>query len=182
MRVIAGTARGTRLATAKDERIRPTLDRVREALFNILAPRIENARFLDLFAGTGANGIEALSRGAAAATFVDNDGRSLAIVRRNLAAARVAARARLHRFSLHRDLAALAEGREQFDVIFADPPYGFGEYEALLAGVCQHSLLAPGGVMVVEHARRATIASGTTGLECTRQAEYGDTSLSFYAE
>ena len=100
MRVIAGTARGMRLAAPAGLRVRPTSDRVRESLFNIIAPRIEGARFLDLFAGTGANGIEALSRGAAFCSFVDQDARSLAVVRGNLEVTRLIARAQLHRCKL----------------------------------------------------------------------------------
>jgi 16S rRNA (guanine(966)-N(2))-methyltransferase RsmD len=178
MRVIAGQARGVRLVAPKGTQIRPTLDRVRESLFNILAPRVEGARFLDLFAGTGANGIEALSRGAAEAIFVDSDAQSLQCVEENLRRTRLEAGARRLRMVLPRELAAL---HGPFDLIFADPPYRFPEYAELLEGVSARGLLAAGGLLVVEHERRVELPEAVGNLTRTRQARYGDTLLSFYA-
>ncbi|NIA13911.1 MAG: 16S rRNA (guanine(966)-N(2))-methyltransferase RsmD [Nitrospiraceae bacterium] len=180
MRVIAGTAKGTRLAAPKGLQVRPTLDRVRESLFNILGPRIAGARFLDLFAGTGANGIEALSRGADRAVFVDQDQRSLGCVRHNLEATHLSTRAVLHRLSLSKAMAALrADGL--FDIVFADPPYAFQDYSLLLELSADDTVLAPEGVVVIEHDIRAEIPGATGRLSQYRTGKYGDTALSFFA-
>lgn len=179
MRVIAGQAKGIQLSPPpKELAIRPTLDRVREALFSILMPRLEGARFLDLFAGTGANGIEALSRGAARCTFVDSDARALKLVRGNLVRAKLERGAECLKLILPKDLRAL---RASFDIVFADPPYAFSDYEALLSGLQTYSLLSPDGVFILEHTRRAAPPERVETLLRTRQADYGDTVLSFYA-
>jgi 16S rRNA (guanine(966)-N(2))-methyltransferase RsmD len=181
MRVIAGTARGVRLIAPKGLDVRPTLDRVRESLFNILAPRLEDARFLDLFAGTGANGIEALSRGARTAVFVDSEPRSLEVIRRNLEAARLAAAATCFRVVLPGALDDLGRKEQPFDVVFADPPYVFADYDRLLAGVGETGLMAQDGIAVIEHAARMIIPENAGGLVRYRQAVYGDTALSFFS-
>jgi len=180
MRVIAGTARGARLEAPKGMRVRPTLDRVRESLFNILTPRLPGCRFLDLFAGAGGNGIEALSRGAAAAVFADNDRRSLAAIERNLKHTGLAQHAEVVRCTLPGGLRSLASNAEPFDVVFADPPYDFREYAALLEAVADAKLLNEGGVLVVEHERHAALPEETGGLKCSRHKSYGGTNLSFY--
>ncbi len=178
MRVIAGLAKGIKLSPPpKELAIRPTLDRVREALFSILMPRLEGARFLDLFAGTGANGIEALSRGAAGCTFVDGDARALKLVRENVARAKLERGAECLKLEVPRDLGRL---KGPFDVIFADPPYAFAEHEALLKGLQQFALLSPEGVFVLEHGRKTDLPEQVEELVRTRQAKYGDTMLSFY--
>ncbi len=191
MRVIAGKARGVRLSVPRGRSIRPTADRVREACFSILGPRIENAGFIDLFAGTGANGIEALSRGAAWVVFVDAAPRSLAVVKANLDAADLGGNAVLLRSRLPRDLTRLARQLQPAQIVFADPPYDFTDYEPLLAGVARAGLLAPEGLLILEHASRLSFPEGephpadhSTGgvsIACTRRAEYGDTTLSFFA-
>jgi len=192
MRIIAGKAKGVRLSAPKGLEIRPTLDRVREALFSIIGPRIEGAAFLDLFAGTGANGIEALSRGARLCAFVDHDRRALAAIERNLEAAHLADLAEIHRLTLPEGLRELSppgsrvacqsgdwRSREGYDFIFADPPYAIDSYESLLSGIADGSLLAPDGMVIIEHAARIVIKGDNTGLEEVRLAKYGDTALSF---
>lgn len=180
MRVIGGEARGRRLEAPKGARVRPTLDRVRESLFNILAPRLSGARFLDLFAGSGANGIEALSRGASACTFVDNDETSLRVLRKNLDNTGLGARARVRRLPLPGGLDRLEEFEGGYDIIFADPPYIFSRHAALLAAVRNFGLLAEQGVIVLEHAARTELADELDGYRCSRRNRYGDTALSFY--
>lgn len=167
-----------RLAAPKGHGVRPTLDRVREALFNILAPRIAGACFLDLFAGTGANGIEALSRGALSAVFVDKEVRSLSAVRANLATTRLAGQARIMKLAIPVGLAQL-DG--PFDVIFADPPYEFRDFEALFGEIQRRDLLNSGGIIVLEHASRTPLEELIGGFSRTRQATYGDTTLSFFS-
>lgn len=180
MRVIAGQARGLRLAAPTGRDIRPTLDRVRESLFAIIGPAIEGV-FLDLFAGTGANGIEALSRGASSAEFVDSDKDSIALIRKNLETTRLAARGTVHRLSLPAALDKLAKNRAgYYDLIFADPPYAFVEYDALIAGIGERALLAPGGCLIVEHETRNPLAEAAGGLHAFRTAKYGECALTFY--
>ena len=186
MRVIAGTAKGTRLVALKELRVRPTLDRVREALFSILTPRVEGAHFLDMFAGTGANGIEALSRGAASATFVDNDARSLEMVRRNLDAARLAAKAVVCRLDLPKGLSTLSSLSTRYDIVFADPPYGFARdgpdaYAKLLDALYDARVLTVEAIVVIEHDFRSSLPEKTVHFACARQARYGETALSFFS-
>lgn len=179
LRVIAGTARGLRLASPSPGLpIRPTLDRVREAVFNILGPRLPQARFLDLFSGTGANGIEALSRGAAHACFVDGHSGALAIIRENLAHTRLDAQANCLYLRLPEELHRLSG---PFDIIYADPPHTFPAYAALLQGMGERTLLTPEGILVLEHARRMALEEGYGALHRVRQASYGETAISFFA-
>ena len=180
-----------RLAAPKGLDVRPTLDRVREALFSIIAPRIEEAAFLDLFAGTGANGIEALSRGAKHATFIDNDARALEAIRHTLEATRLAPQAKVRRLTLPNGLIKLSAADTSYDIIFADPPYDFTEYGLLLSRIRAGSLLAEGGMIIIEHASRHVgsksvrtcleIDTDLSGFQCTRRAQYGDTALSFFS-
>ncbi|HHY93322.1 MAG TPA: 16S rRNA (guanine(966)-N(2))-methyltransferase RsmD [Firmicutes bacterium] len=179
MRVIAGSERGRRLLCPPGQRVRPTSDRVREALFDILQHRIPEARVLDLFAGTGALGIEALSRGARQAVFVDDHPTSLATVRTNLERCGLTARAQVLRADAVTYLRRPATQDAPFDVIFADPPYRWGGTSALL-GRISPALLAPGGVVIYEHARKEEPPEQVGNLKRVRQQRYGDTVLSFY--
>ncbi len=171
MRVIAGTAGGLRLATLPGSATRPTLDRVRESLFAILAPRLEGARVLDLYAGTGALGIEALSRGAASCRFVDAEPRALSVVRENLRRTRLETAAEVSRLRLPGGLAQLrSEG--PYDIALLDPPYAEAPWEALLTGLLD--LLAAQGLAVCEHACRAPVPL-LPGWRQVRSAQYGQT-------
>jgi 16S rRNA (guanine(966)-N(2))-methyltransferase RsmD len=160
-----------------DRRIRPTLDRVRGALFNMLVLEIEDAEFLDLFAGTGANGIEALSRGAAHCVFVDNDAEAQKIIRENLFHTGLARQARCLPLSLPADLHRITGS---YDIIFADPPYHNDYYAALLEGIVGKELLKPEGLVVIEHDRRENMPESIAGVERTRFKHYGDAALSSY--
>lgn len=179
MRVIAGTARGTTLVAPKGLDVRPTRDRVRESLFSILGPNFQDTRFLDLFAGTGANGIEALSRGAAQAVFVENAPPTIQVIERNLVAAKVQPRAEIQRLTLPGGLRML-RGRT-FDFIFADPPYVFAEYHMLVQTIKEAGLLVPQGVLVVEHSSKSKAAALFGDILPFRVAVYGETSLSFFS-
>ena len=148
IRIIGGSLRGSRLAVPAREGLRPTPDRLRETLFNWLAPFIDGARCLDLYAGTGALGIEALSRGAASCTFVERDAGLAARLRGNLARLGVAAAARVEEADSVRWLAAgVAEPR---DIVFLDPPFGAGLWQASVDALEQHGWLAPGALVHVE--------------------------------
>lgn len=147
MRVISGSARGLKLTSLDGLETRPTLDRVKEALFSMLTPNLANARVLDLFAGSGALGIEALSRGSLSAVFVDSLPKALDIVKNNAALARVDANAT---FQLSDALSFLKKSSEQFDIIFLDPPYASDLYGRALSLIAENNLLSKDGVIAVE--------------------------------
>src|SRR5689334_16235027 len=176
MRVIAGKLKGRRLKTPTWDGLRPTSDKLRETLFNILAPRIAGARVLDGYAGTGAVGIEALSRGAAHVTFVERDRRAAALVAENLAHCGVAEGYAIIRASVARALDDGGDAAGPFDVMFFDPPYDEAVDEVLAAGGRR---LAPGGVLVFEHARRRLSREGLGALVRVREVQSGDSALTF---
>ena len=147
MRVISGSARGLKLISPTGLDTRPTLDRVKEALFSMLTPELRDARVLDLFAGSGALGVEALSRGSAEAVFVDNSPEARAAAAKNLENARLTGRAKVVPGDA---LKFLASQNEPFDIIFLDPPYGGGLYGKALGLVAERELLSPDGVIAVE--------------------------------
>ena len=193
MRVIAGKYRSRRLQTLRGTALRPSSDRLRETLFNILGPAIEGSLFLDLFAGSGAVGVEALSRGAHGAIFVENHPAGAALIARNLAslgiptAAQVASRktfagtAEILRMDAMEALERLASGGAHVDFVFADPPYAnVRAYENILAFLGESDLLARSGRVVAEHRRNRDLPAIAGHLERTRVLEQGDTALSFY--
>lgn len=179
MRIIAGTLKGRRLQAPTWEGLRPTSDKLRETLFNVLAPRLPGARVLDGYAGTGAIGIEALSRGAEVVTFVESDRRAQALIAANLAKCGVVSGYAIIRASLPRAFASLAAqpGFVPFDIILLDPPYDRLPDDALQDA---DVLLAPDGVLVLEHARRMTPPPQAGRLHRTRELHAGDSALAFY--
>ena len=178
MRVIAGEARGARLTVPKGPNVRPTLDRVRESLFNILGGRVQGASFLDLYAGSGANGIEALSRGAAHAVFVDKDVR---FVRENLRKTRLNRRGECLQANLPGGIGRL-DARGPFDIVFADPPFKFAKFDHLLELLAQEHLLAAKGIIVLEHSSRLALEDQIGPFAKDRERTYGETQLSFYLD
>ncbi len=179
VRVIGGAFRGLRLATLPGLELRPTADRVKEALFSMLAPRLPGARVVDCFAGTGALGIEALSRGAARVDLVERDPGSLALLRGNLARLREGTDARIR--ILSRD--ALQAGTWKgdilpLDLVLADPPYRRGLGEALLDVLAAAAPWAAGATVVLEH--EAARSPAHPAWVRTRERRYGDTALSFF--
>lgn len=169
MRVVAGTARGRTLVTPPGARTRPTTDRVREAIFNALGSRsaVEGARVADLFAGSGALGVEALSRGAGHATFVDTDRAARQAIRRNVEGCGFADRATIVAAPVARWLAGLRD--ERFELVFCDPPYAFEGWPALLASI-------PADLVVVESSTAVTLPEGWSLVRDTR---YGGTWVGF---
>lgn len=147
MRVISGTARGRKLVSPEGNQVRPTLDRVKEAVFNMLAFSVQDVSVLDLFAGSGGLGVEALSRGAARAVFVDASEASLRVVRENLALTRLEEKAACVCSDF---LTYLSGQRESFDLIFLDPPYAGGYLEPALLKIREKRLLAQNGLVVCE--------------------------------
>jgi len=176
MRIIAGSLKGRRLKTPSWEGLRPTSDRLRETLFNIVAPRVAASRVLDGYAGTGAVGIEALSRGAAHVVFVERDARAARLIAENLARCGVENGYAIIRADLARATPPGGEG--SFDLIVLDPPYADPQAGAMLARVGRW--LAPGGLLVLEHARRRPVPPVAGPLAHTRTVASGDSALSFY--
>ncbi len=174
MRVIAGSAKGRQLVCLKGEHTRPTTDRVKENLFNILTPYVSGAQVLDLFAGTGALGIEALSRGAAHCLFVEKDAAAARIVQQNLAAARVEDRSTLRRA----DALQVLRGGGQYDLILLDPPYPLGLIPKILEEISRNDLLRQDGIIAAENEGPLPEMAGS--LRRVDERRYGRVWLSFY--
>jgi len=180
LRIVAGQLKGRRIRVPRKPEIRPTADRVREALFSILAGAVEQANVLDLFSGTGALGLEALSRGAAGVVFVEEDPAVARALEDTLADLGVTERCRLVRADV---ISALDRGTVagRFDLILADPPYGSGLAERFLEIVARGTWLVDGGRLVVERpSNESTFADPAGSLAFQRSSRYGDTRLDFY--
>lgn len=184
MRVISGIYRSRRLVAPPGLATRPTSDRLRETLFNILAPRIPDATFADLYAGSGANGIEALSRGASMVFFVENSPPALEAIRLNLKSLGIVSGYGLEPRIASSFLRRAAEREQKLDIVFLDPPYNaIEEYAAtleLLGGECS-SLLNAESIVVAEHRRKQPLGKRYGMLARYRVREQGDTALSFFA-
>ncbi len=179
MRIVAGKYRGRRLATPTTQKIRPTADRVREALFSIIAARVPGARVLDLFAGTGALGLEALSRGAVQAVFVDRDAEAVHIIRANVRLLGVVDRVEVFHGEVSRVVKHLVERQSLFDILFMDPPYGKGHIESTLPilGALAH----PRGLLIAEHPVKELPPAASGDWRHIDTRTYGDTAISFYS-
>jgi len=177
--VIAGSAKGLRLRVPKGMRTRPTADRVKESLFNILGPAVSGARVLDLFAGSGALGIEALSRGAECATFVEQDPRAVEVIRENLRHTGLACRAHVVRARLPR--ARLPSACGPYTLIFMDPPYHEGLVPITFAWLLQAGVAATRALVVVEHSALEEIQFDLKNVRLLRRERIGDTSLTILA-
>ncbi len=180
MRIISGTKRGLRLVAAKGAAVRPTTDSVKELIFDVLGKAVVHGRVLDLYAGTGALGIEALSRGAARAVFVENSRAALRAIQENLKKAGFEDRAEILRLSALHGVKMLANLNERFDIILADPPYRAGLAEKTLVAVENADLVAPGGWVVLE--QRVDSSAGAVQIRYglhTRKRR-GDTEIFFY--
>lgn len=174
MRVIGGEFRSRKLQSMPGMDVRPTPDKVRESLFNIISQEIEGAVFVDAYAGTGAVGIEALSRGARHVIFIENDRAAADLIRRNLASFKAEARSRVIRGG-----AALYLGTLDADIAFIDPPYPKErEYQASMEALESK----PPGLVIVQHATRFALKGQYGPLQRTRSVKYGDNTLSFFSE
>jgi 16S rRNA (guanine966-N2)-methyltransferase len=183
MRIIAGTFRSRHLKPLKKLRIRPTSDMLRETLFNILGPGVRGARFLDLFAGTGAVGIEALSRGASDIVWVESHRAAAQLIRENLALLGIEHGARLLTLDAVGALARLESERgAPFDFIFLDPPYASErDYHSVLCGLEKSSLLGDSSVLIAEHRKTFQLPATLGRLRQFRSLKQGDAALSFYS-
>jgi 16S rRNA (guanine966-N2)-methyltransferase len=184
MRVIAGTYRSRLLSAPRGMRTRPTSDRLRETLFNILAPRLNGCRFVDLYAGTGAVGIEALSRGAEHVWFAENAEPALAALRQNLSALKISRGFTLEDRGVGAMLQRLSKLPQPVDLVFLDPPYDAeDEYTGTLnffGSVRGQALLAADPLVIAEHSSKVKLAKRYGALEHTRLVNQGDAALSFF--
>lgn len=178
MRITGGMGRGRRLKGPSGKRIRPTSEKVKQALFNILSDKIGGAVFLDLFAGAGGIGIEAISRGAARAVFVDASKDAVRLILANIQAADFADRAVV----IHSGAEAfLKRGGYTFDIVFLDPPYA-EDLEPLLRMISEADILSQDGIVVAERFKKQSSVERAGGLALFREARYGDTVLAFYSQ
>lgn len=182
MRIIGGSLGGLHLKAPKGYRVRPTADQVREAMFNILVSRfgVENIEILDLFAGTGALGIEALSRGASSAVFVDANTEAQRTIRTNLTTTHLLGRGHLIRSYASKGIKIVEDQGLQFGGVFLDPPYREGWVDKILRLLASSAILAPQAWVVVEHDHQEVGADEYTSLVLTDRRRYGKTGVSFY--
>ena len=182
MRIIAGKFRSRQLKSLKGLALRPTSDMLREILFNILGPRVEGSRFLDLFAGTGAVGIEAISRGAMSAVFVENHPAAVRLIRENLASLEIKSGARIIASAVTPALAKLEkEHAAGFDFIFLDPPYANEkDYQATFHSLENSPLVAESTIVIAEHHKSFEPPASVGQFDRVRILRQGDSALSFY--
>jgi 16S rRNA (guanine966-N2)-methyltransferase len=181
MRVVAGKYRSRTLGALRGVKLRPTSDRLRETLFDILGPSVEGSVFLDLYAGTGAVGIEALSRGARQVFFVESHRAGVALIRRNLETLGIASGAEVLALDAVRGCQRLESRGVRADFVFLDPPYGEAEeYRGALEFLGASKLVAPGGRIIAEYDRKRAPVEPIAGLERVRVVEQGDAALGFY--
>jgi 16S rRNA (guanine966-N2)-methyltransferase len=180
VRIVGGEARSRTLRAVPGDATRPTADRVRQSLFDLLGQRCDGLAVLDLYAGSGALALEALSRGARSAVLVESAPAAAQVIEENLAALGYAARATLLRDDVQRTLAALAARGQRFDLIFSDPPYALRAAQATLEAIARHGLLAPGGRVVLERSRKEPSPAPPGGLALVDERSYGETALSIF--
>ena len=185
MRIVAGTFRGRTIDGPTWDGLRPTSDSLRETLFNVLGPTVLGVRVLDAFAGTGAVGIEAVSRGAAHVTFIERDPRAIALIEHNITRLSAQSTCAILRGDFMRAQVTAGASRadalakaEQFDLVFLDPPYDLPALDDAIRRAA--TLTAPGGRVVVEHSKKRDVAAAVPGLAKYRTLTAGDSALSFY--
>lgn len=182
MRIIAGKARGLKLITPRDLQIRPTSDRVKESVFNIIQNNIYDSIIIDLFAGTGNLGIEALSRNAKKVYFIDGSKDSIDIIKENLAKTNFISQAEVISTDVVAGIYRLAEKDVQADIIFMDPPYNKGLALVALEHIASKNLLNSSGIIVVEHDKIENMPEEMDIIIRFRRKDYGNTSVSFYKQ
>jgi len=180
MRITAGTLRGRLLSTPRGRHTRPTSSKVREAIFNILGGRVPGARVLDLYAGSGAMGVEALSRGAASCVFVDASRVAAGAISRNLRDLGLEDRGRVLCQAVVPALRVLSRAGEEFELVFMDAPYSKAVSRTTLAEAAESGVLTEKGLVVVEHTKREALAEKCGSLELHVSRRYGDTQVSVF--
>jgi 16S rRNA (guanine966-N2)-methyltransferase len=181
LRIISGQFRGRKLQSFKGKDVRPTADRIRESMFNIIADRVVNASILDLFAGTGALGIEAISRGAQMAVFVDGSAKSLSILRKNIHLCHLIHCTRTVQWDISKNLHCLKSYATTFDLIFLDPPYNKGLVALSMRHLIHSQCLADDTLLIAEHEVHLQPVVDTSHYIWIDTRRYGRTALSFYS-
>jgi 16S rRNA (guanine966-N2)-methyltransferase len=179
VRIISGAFKGRRLVAPTGLATRPTADRIKESLFNIISGRIRDKQVLDLFAGTGALGLEALSRGATHAVFIDHAKAALSTIRENISKLRVGDRTRVIQWDIARGLNCLASDPATFDLVFMDPPYETDCVVRALGALIASGALAPGALIVIEHSAREPLDFPVGQVAVTDQRRFGKTLVTF---
>ena len=179
MRIISGEFKGRKLNSLKGNATRPTTDRVRESIFNILATHIVNVSVLDLFAGTGAFGLEALSRGAASAVFIDSSASAIKIIQKNITACKAETRGRGIRWDISKNLNCLQVKTQAYDLVFMDPPYNGKTIKPSLLNLHRSGSMEEDALIIVEHSPLEAIPEDILGLTVVDQRRYGNTLVSF---
>ncbi len=180
MRVISGSAKGRPLKAVPGNGTRPTTDKVKEAMFSIIGPYFDGGQVLDLFAGTGGLGIEALSRGMEHGVFIDMEYKSIEVIKSNVQSARLTEQAEIYRNEAGRALKVLQKRESTFDLVFLDPPYRMKNGIELMQEMHERGLLNPGATIVLEFETGHPYPTGCQHFIGVRQAEYGDTTLYVY--
>jgi 16S rRNA (guanine(966)-N(2))-methyltransferase RsmD len=181
VRVISGEFRGRKLEKLEGMDIRPTTDRVKESLFNILGIKLFECAFLDLFAGTGGIGIEAYSRGASQVVFIDESAKSIKVLKTNVEKLKIQDQVEVYNTDYINAINKLASDNRKFDIIFIDPPYLKGYAQNALIHIADNKMLNDKAILVVEHDIQDKMPESAGNLNMQRQKKYGNTMLSFYS-
>ncbi len=182
MRIIAGQAKGTRLSPFKGNQIRPTLDRVKESLFNQIQPCLEGSRFLDWFAGTGNIGLEAWSRGAAKIVLVEKEPQALQVLADNIKKCNCNDRIEVIRSEAFKALASLEKHPIKFDIVYIDPPFELNLHNRCLETLAKSPIISETTIVIAEHHHKTTLRKNYGKMSLSRQRKLGDTRLSFFGE
>ncbi len=180
MRIISGKVRGLKLNSPKDDKVRPTTDRVKESMFNIISSYVMDAEVLDLFAGSGALGIECISRGAKKCVFVDNSKDSIQTIKTNIDKSKLNNESDIIQKDYKDAMKYLSNKNMKFDIIFLDPPYYEDLFESSIKNISLNNLLNDDGIVVVEHDYGIKISDKVENLEKDKEKKYGKIALSFY--
>ncbi|MFH0925948.1 MAG: 16S rRNA (guanine(966)-N(2))-methyltransferase RsmD [bacterium] len=182
MRIITGSAKGKKLKAPRGYKTRPTSDKVKEALFDILGERVIGSKFLDLYAGTGSIGIEVLSRGAWKATFVEDTSSLINLIWENLKSCDFVNNAEVIQADVKKSISSFANRQHKFDIIYIDPPYNSTLAEETLEVLAKSSILSDNHYIIVEHNNKKILPENFWGIVYQKQYEFGDTRLTFYTK
>ena len=180
MRIIGGEFRGRRIKQPDLDTVRPTKDRVREAVFNIISGEVRGASVLDIFAGSGAYGLEALSRGADRVLFIEKATECCDVIRKNMGLLGSSEKCKIITEDAFRGLKALCKDNKMFDIVFSDPPFGMGMAKKTLIMISQYDILKPAGLLVVEHSASEKIPETEGNVSICKQKTYGDILISIF--
>ncbi|MGB2600502.1 MAG: 16S rRNA (guanine(966)-N(2))-methyltransferase RsmD [Candidatus Omnitrophota bacterium] len=180
LRIIGGQFRGRKIKHPETVTVRPTKDRIREAVFNMIAEHVPGASVLDLFAGSGAFGLESLSRGAERVVFVEQDSSCSSVLAGNISSLEVEAQTAIIRKDAFKSIELLNEDKEGFDLIFSDPPYNMGMAKKTLIMINHYDILNPSGLLIIEHHRREEISDLSGNVSLCKQKTYKDISISVF--